>query len=162
MSDADTTEVTDRVERSIVINAPRERVWLALSNAEAFGTWFGANLKGQTFVPGQRTCGPITIEGLEHVAFDVIVERMEAPKLMTYRWHPYAIEEGVDYEQEERTLVTFTLIDLPDGATKLTVVESGFDKVPPHRRMSAFRANSNGWVWQLGRLGAYAESVVTR
>ena len=65
---------TDRIERSVVINAPRERVWRALSNAEEFGTWFGANLKGQTFAPGQRARGPITYPGYEHGYFDVVIE----------------------------------------------------------------------------------------
>lgn len=37
---------SNRIERSIVINAPRDRVWRALSNAEEFGTWFGVKLEG--------------------------------------------------------------------------------------------------------------------
>lgn len=53
----ETTKDTDRIERSIVINAARDKVWLALSNAEKFGTWFGINLEGQAFTVGQRTRG---------------------------------------------------------------------------------------------------------
>ena len=67
---------TDRIERSIVINAPRPRVWRALSNAEEFGGWFGVDLKGKSFSPGQRVQGPITIKGYEHIMFDVVVERV--------------------------------------------------------------------------------------
>jgi hypothetical protein len=70
-----TASDTDRIERSVVIDAPRERVWRALSNAEEFGTWFGANLKGQTFAPGQRVRGQITHPGYEHLYFDVVIER---------------------------------------------------------------------------------------
>jgi uncharacterized protein YndB with AHSA1/START domain len=140
---------TDRIERSILINAPRERVWRALSNAEEFGSWFGANLKGQAFAPGQRARGPITHPGFEHIDFDVLIERIEPQDLLSYRWHPYAIEAGVDYSQEEPTLVTFTLKDAPGNGTLLTVVETGFDKVPPHRRLEAFRMNSAGWEGQM-------------
>jgi len=140
---------TDRIERSVVINAPRERVWRALSNAEEFGSWFGARLKGQTFAPGQRARGQITVPGYEHVWFDVVVERMQPPQLLSYRWHPYAVDPAVDYTQEEPTLVTFTLKDAPGSGTLLTVVESGFDKLPPHRRLEAFRMNSGGWEGQL-------------
>ena len=140
---------TDRIERSTLINAPRERVWDALSNAEEFGTWFGANLKGQTFAPGRRTRGPITFKGYEHVWFDVVVERIEPKRLMSYRWHPYAVDPAVDYDTEEPTLVTFTLQDAPGNATLLTVIESGFDRVPPQRRLEAFRMNSRGWEQQL-------------
>lgn len=141
-----TTAETDRIERKIVINAPRARVWRALSNAEEFGNWFGANLKGQSFVVGKRTRGRISTCGFEHIFFDIVVERLEAEKLFSYRWHPYPIDATVDYSKEEPTLVTFTLQDTPDKGTLLTVVESGFDKVPPHRRLEAFRMNGNGWT----------------
>lgn len=140
---------TDRIERSVVINAPRERVWRALSNAEEFGTWFGANLKDQSFVPGQRTRGQVTYPGYEHLYFDVVVERIEAPALLSYRWHPYPADPAVDYTTEPPTLVTFTLKDSPDNSTLLTVVESGFDELPPQRRLVAFRMNSDGWEGQM-------------
>jgi uncharacterized protein YndB with AHSA1/START domain len=154
----DTSLETDRIERSVVINAPRERVWHALSNAEEFGTWFGANLKGQTFAPGQRVRGPITICGHEHVYFDVVMERIEPPSLLSYRWHPYPIDPAVDYTKEQPTLVTFLLKDTPDNGTLLTVVEEGFDKVPPHRRLEAFRMNSQGWEGQLRNITRHAGS----
>jgi uncharacterized protein YndB with AHSA1/START domain len=150
-----TTTDTDRIERSIVINAPRERVWRALSNAESFGTWFGANLKGQAFVPGQKARGQITISGFEHIAFDVVVERIEPQDLFSYRWHPYPVDPAVDYTKEQPTLVTFTLKDAPGNGTLLTVVESGFDNLPPHRRLEAFRMNSGGWTAQLNNIARH-------
>jgi uncharacterized protein YndB with AHSA1/START domain len=140
---------TDRIERSIVINAPRERVWRALSNAEEFGTWFGVKLPGGTFAPGQRACGNIIHPGYEHIVFEVVVDRVEPQQLLSWHWHPYAVEPGVDYSAEEPTLVTFTLADAPGNGTLLTVVESGFDKVPPQRRLEAFRMNSRGWEAQM-------------
>jgi len=151
----DTNVNTDRIERSLVINAPRERVWRALSNAETFGTWFGANLKGQTFAPGQRARGRITICGHEDAFFDVVVERIEPQDLFSYRWHPYAVDPAVDYAKEEPTLVTFTLKDAPGNGTLLTVVESGFDNVPPHRRLEAFRMNNRGWEAQMNNIARH-------
>ncbi|HEV7914088.1 MAG TPA: SRPBCC family protein, partial [Albitalea sp.] len=147
---------TDRIERSIVIDAPRERVWQAISDPQQFGSWFGANLKDQRFAPGQRARGPITISGFEHVWFDVVVERIEPQDLLSYRWHPYAIDPAVDYTNEPPTLVTFTLKDAPGKGTLLTVVESGFDKVPAQRRPEAFRMNSRGWEAQLTNIARHA------
>lgn len=146
---------TDRIERSIQIAAPRSRVWRSLANAEEFGNWFGANLKGQPFAPGQPARGPITIAGFEHILFDAIVERIEPEQLLSFRWHPYAIDAAVDYSKEERTLVTFTLQDSA-GGTLLTVVESGFDKVPPGRRLEALRMNTRGWEAQLRNIQRHA------
>lgn len=145
---------TDRIERAIQIDAPRARVWRALAIAEAFGQWFGADLKGQSFVPGQRVRGPITVPGYEHLAFDVVIERVEPERLLSYRWHPYAVDPKIAYGKEECTLVTFTLGDAGSG-TLLTVVESGFDKVPPDRRMEAFRMNSGGWDAQMRNIAGH-------
>lgn len=140
---------TDRIERSVVINAPRERVWRALANAEEFGAWFGVKLEGQTFSPGRRTRGSIAVKGYEHLTMEVTVEQVEPPNLLSFRWHPYAVDPSMDYSKEEPTLVTFTLRDAPGNATMLTVVESGFDNVPPARRLEAFRMNSQGWSIQM-------------
>jgi uncharacterized protein YndB with AHSA1/START domain len=151
---AATQAETDRIERSIQIAAPPARVWEAIGNAEAFGNWFGVNLKGQAFTPNERVQGPITIEGYQHVMFDVVVERVEPGKLLSFRWHPYAVDPAVDYTKEQRTLVTFTLKDA-GGGTLLTVVESGFDNVPPERRMEAFRMNTQGWEGQLRNIQSH-------
>ncbi|MFZ6873167.1 SRPBCC family protein [Undibacterium sp. Di27W] len=152
-----TTE-TDRIERQVMINAPRERVWRALTTAEEFGTWFGANLKGQSFTVGQRTMGPIIHKGFEHIQFDVVVERIEPQDVFAYRWHPYPMDPAVDYDSEEPTTVTFSLSDVPGNGTLLTVVEAGFDKVPPGRRLEAFRMNNNGWEAQLRNIARHAEA----
>ena len=143
---------TDRIERSIVINATRDKVWLALSNAEKFGTWFGARLEGQTFTPGQRTRGQMTIAGFEDTFFEVVVEKIEPQDSFSFRWHPYAADKNFDYAGEEQTLVTFTLKDGPGQATLVTVVESGFDRLPPQRRLEAFPAHTGGWEAQLKNL----------
>lgn len=152
-----TRSSTDRVERSIAIQAPRSRVWRALSDAGEFGRWFGANLEGQRFEAGQTVRGRITISGYEHIMFDAIVERVEPETLMSFRWHPYAVDAARDYSAEERTLVTFTLEGQGDG-TLVRVVESGFDKLPPERRLEAFRMNDRGWEAQLKSIKGHAEA----
>jgi uncharacterized protein YndB with AHSA1/START domain len=148
---------TDRIERKVVIKAPRSRVWRALTDAEEFGEWFGVSLEGKKFAAGQRTQAQITIPGYTHVMFDVVVEQLEPEQLMAWRWHPYAVDPKVDYSKEQRTLVTFELKDV-EGGTLLSVVESGFDQVPPERRMEAFRMNSGGWEEQVGNIRKHVES----
>jgi hypothetical protein len=73
-----------------------------------------------------------------------------------FRWHPYAVEPGGDYSGEPTTLVVFRLSDAGSG-TLLTVVESGFDALPPGRRDEAFRSNSGGWAIQMENIRAYVE-----
>lgn len=139
---------TDRIERKILLKAPRSKVWRALSNAEEFGDWFGVTLKGESFAAGKRVRGQITYPGYEHVVFEVLIERMEPERLLSWRWHPAAVEIDVDYSQEPTTLVVFELQEV-EGGTLLSVVESGFDNIPPARRLEAFRMNSGGWDEQM-------------
>ena len=146
---------SDRIERSIVLKAPRSRVWKALTDAPEFGRWFRAVLDGQRFAPGQATRGPIAYPGYEHVQFDVRVERMEPETYFSWRWHPYAVDPDTDYSTEPTTLVEFTLEDTLDGGTRLTVVESGFDAIPAHRRDEAYRMNSGGWEGQMENISAH-------
>ena len=112
-----------------------------------FGAWFRVKLEG-SFQAGKTIRGRITHPGYEHVVFEAQVERVEPETLFSYRWHPYAVDPKVDYSKEPTTLVVFELADVPEG-TQLTVVESGFDQVPPHRRLEAFRMNSGGWGGQM-------------
>jgi uncharacterized protein YndB with AHSA1/START domain len=139
---------TDRIEREILLKAPCSRVWYALSNAEEFGNWFGVALKGKTFVAGERVQGQITYPGYEHVVFDVLIVNIEPERLLSFRWHPYAVDPAVDYSKEPTTLVEFELREVEDG-TLLRVVESGFDNIPSSRRLEAFRMNSGGWDEQM-------------
>ena len=39
----------------------------------------------------------------------------------------------------------------------LTIVESGFDRIPLARRAEAFRMNDNGWTSQVKHLARYVE-----
>jgi uncharacterized protein YndB with AHSA1/START domain len=146
---------TDRIERQILLRAPRSRVWRALSNAKEFGDWFGVALKGKAFVPGQLVQGQITYPGFEHVVFNAWVERMEPESLFSFRWHPYAIDPAVDYSKEPKTLVVFELQEAAGGSTLLRVVESGFDAIPVSRRAEAFRMNSGGWAEQMGKIARH-------
>ena len=139
---------TDRIERKILLNAPRSRVWRALTNAEEFGSWFGVALKGKRFIAGERVQGNVSYPGYEHVVLEILIERVEPESLLSWRWHPAAIEPNVDYSREPTTLVVFELQEVQNG-TLLSVVESGFDNVPPARRLEAFRLNSEGWDEQM-------------
>jgi uncharacterized protein YndB with AHSA1/START domain len=80
----------------------------------------------------------------EGLRFDITIEKMEPERLFSFRWHPNAVEPGVDYSAEPTTLVVFALEDVADGVM-LTVTESGFDQIPLARRARAFSANEGGW-----------------
>jgi uncharacterized protein YndB with AHSA1/START domain len=137
---------TDRIEKKVNLRAPRSRVWRAIANAEEFGAWFHVRIEG-TFIEGATIRGKITHPGYEHLTMELQVERIEPEHYFAYRWRPYAIDPAVDYSTEPTTLVEFRLEEA-DGGTLLTIVESGFDRIPLARREKAFRMNEQGWAEQ--------------
>ncbi len=155
---------TDAITKSVLLRAPRKRVWRALTDSTEFGSWFGMKFDGP-FAPGACVRGvivPTTVNAgvakvqkeYEDLPFDIIVEKMEPERLFSFRWHPYAVERGVDYSVEPRTLVVFSLEEVADGIM-LTVAESGFERIPLARRAKAFTANEQGWGMVLKLIEEY-------
>ncbi|HEY8087194.1 MAG TPA: SRPBCC family protein [Polyangiaceae bacterium] len=155
---------TDRIEKRVVLKAPVERVWGAISDASQFGSWFGVEFDGP-FAAGARMTGRIvptrvdpevakTQEPYAGAKFEVTVDRIEPMRLFSFRWHPFAVEPSVDYSKEEPTLVVFELEPVA-GGTRLTITESGFDRVPVARRAKAFEMNEGGWAAQLQLVEKY-------
>lgn len=139
----------DRIEKKIVLSAPRARVWRALSDAAEFGQWFRVRLEG-AFHAGTTIVGQITYPGYEHLKVEMQIVELVPERYFSYRWRPNAIDPNKDYSAEPMTLVEFTLDEAPDSkGTQLTIVESGFSRVPAERRAEAFRNNSSGWSAQL-------------
>lgn len=137
---------TDRIEKLVRYDAPRSRVWRAITDHEQFGQWFGVSLTSP-FTPGASVSGKLTIRNYDHLTLTIWIETLEPERFFSFRWHPYAVEAGVDYSAEPTTLVTFTLEDDGEG-TRLAIVESGFDALPEARRATAFSMNERGWTGQ--------------
>ena len=143
---------TDRIEKLVVLRAPRARVWDAIRDARQFGAWFGCELDGP-FVAGERITGRIVPtqvhpdvaakqEPHRGAPFELHVERIEPMAVFAFRWRPFGTAAP-----DPMTLVTFELADA-DGGTLLRITESGFDAIPPERRAAAFAANDGGWTMQ--------------
>lgn len=144
---------TDRIEKRVVTGATPSRVWRAISNAKEFGTWFGIRFDGE-FTEGATLLGQMTVPGYEHLRVEMRIERIEPERYFAYRWHPNATDPAVDYSAEPMTLVEFTLEEVEDG-TAVTIVESGFDRIPLARRAEAFRMNDRGWGEQIQNLARH-------
>ncbi|OBF55530.1 vanillate O-demethylase oxidoreductase VanB [Mycobacterium sp. 852002-53434_SCH5985345] len=157
-----------RIEKSVVLHAPLDRVWRAISDADEFGRWFGVRFDGP-FVAGTSVgavISPTTVDdevakrqephaGVKSTWHIVAVEPQ---RRFAYRWHPFAVDPDVDYEQEPTTLVEFTLSEAADGVL-LTITESGFEDIPEARRPSSFEANAQGWAIQAGLVRRYLEEA---
>lgn len=144
----------DRIEKKIFLHAPLKRVWRALSDSNEFGAWFGVKFDGP-FTPGARMRGRIVGTSVDDdvakaqrqfkdLPFEITIDRIEPERLLSFRWHPNAVDRTRDYSHEPTTLIEFTLEEAADGVM-LTVTESGFDQIPLERRAEAFKSNEQGW-----------------
>jgi uncharacterized protein YndB with AHSA1/START domain len=155
---------TDRIGKKIFLQASRARVWRALADSGEFGTWFGMKFN-RGFSPGAKMTGVISPTAVnaevaaaqkpyEGMAFEMVIGPMEPERLLSFRWHPNAVDPSVDYSSEPTTLVEFVLQEV-EGGVMLTVTESGFDQIPAVRRAKAFTANDGGWTKMVTLVGEY-------
>ena len=117
----------DRIEKTILLHAPLERVWRAVSDATQFGT--GSALLSMSLHCGCRTDGRSTPTKVdpevaklqkpyEGKPFAFSVDSIEPMHRIAFRWHPYAVEPGIDYLAEPTTLIIFELKEV-EGGTRL-------------------------------------------
>ena len=152
-----TTTEMSRIEKKIFWRAPRARVWRAITNMEEFAAWFHVKAEG-SFQPGVPLRMTSTYENYKGVSFFMVVEKMEAERLFSWRWYPGVHETTGNPSQEPATLVEFTLEDA-EGGTDLTVVESGFEQISLVRRAQAFEGNTKGWELQTESLKQYVHGA---
>ena len=154
----------NRIEKHVLLKAPLDRVWQAITDSRQFGAWFGMDLDGP-FAAGQPITGRIAPtqvdpevakmqEPYAGTPVNFVVDRIEPRTLFSIRWHPFAIDPKVDYSAEPMTLITFALKETAEGV-ELTLTETGFEHIPAHRRAEALKANDGGWAKQMELIAAY-------
>lgn len=152
-----TVSELSRIDRSIEIAGPPERVWRALTNASDLSAWFQVSIEGD-IAPGHEVWMTAMHPGHAGQRFRVRIMEMTPPSRFVWQWHPGAVDATVDYSHEPRTTVTFTLESSATG-TRLSVAETGFDEVSLARRAKVYGDNTQGWAEVLVWLQKYAEAA---
>jgi uncharacterized protein YndB with AHSA1/START domain len=133
------------VERSIWIDAPRERVWQALTDTQQVMQWFVPNLPFG--VMKRDDSGKVTVYIGEMGIDFVVLEALEEPRKITSRSVP------------ERLLTTTYLLDEEKDGTRVTVTLSGFEGLPEDAREDRVEQCRRGWEQTLSNLKAYIEGA---
>ncbi|MFD9888314.1 SRPBCC domain-containing protein [Amycolatopsis sp. NPDC059027] len=139
----------DRIERTVEITRPPEKVWAALTTAEGLAAWFG-----ETAEIDLRPGGSARMTWAHGHTADMRVERVEEPAVFGFTWRIYGLPE----DDPRRTYVEFTLEPVAAG-TRLTVVETGFAQLSEDTYRVAFDGNTTGWAKELGELVAYLDAA---
>jgi uncharacterized protein YndB with AHSA1/START domain len=137
----------DRIERTVQLSHPPEKVWQALTTAEGLGTWFGNSAEVDLRVGGEAR---LTWDSGDTAT--LTIERLEPPRVFGYTWPVY----GLPADDPRRTYAEFTLEPTSSGTT-LTMVESGFAQLPEDGHKVAFSGNTRGWTNELGEFVAYLD-----
>ena len=140
----------DRIERTVELASPPDRVWAALTTAEGLSAWFGDEAVVD-LRPGGAARMTWKSEGF---TAQMRVERVEEPRVFGFTWPVY----GLPGDDPRRTYVEFTLEPAGQG-TRLTVVETGFAQLPEDVHRNAYDGNTDGWAKELGELAAYLDAA---
>lgn len=140
------------IEKQIMIMAPVDKVWKALTDFKQFGQWFKVDLESE-FVAGKTTKGKNTSKGFEmNMVFHI--KDIRPQSYFSYAWIPFPMDQKFDYSKEELTLVEFFLEETKSG-TLLKVKESGFNKITASRRAEAYKMHTGGWEAQLKNIETF-------
>ena len=151
------TELLDRIDRTIEIEAPPDRVWRVLTTAADLAAWFKVTVEGD-IAPGAEVWMTSTQPGYEGMRFAVRIVEMTAPRQFVWQWHPGAVDPAVDYSREPWTTVTFVL-EAAGRGTRLSVSEIGFNEISLSRRAKVFADNTGGWTAVIDWIRTYAEAA---
>jgi uncharacterized protein YndB with AHSA1/START domain len=123
------------IRRQVTLDAPREDVWLAITDANHLQTWFGAAVELDP-----RPGGVITVRWPDRSTSRGSVEFVEAPSRFVFRWRSIA-GAGLTLQIGDPTRVEFILEPVDDGArTRVTVTEH--DAPMPGRPTSVLSARA--------------------
>jgi uncharacterized protein YndB with AHSA1/START domain len=139
----------DRIERTVELAHPAEKVWAAITTAQGLGTWFG-DAADIDLRPG----GEAPLKGDGGGAATLTVQVVEPPTRFAYTWGI----EGLPDDDPRRTFVEFRLTPGAAGTT-LTVVETGFAQLPPDKHDPAYGGNADGWRRELDELVEYLDAA---
>jgi uncharacterized protein YndB with AHSA1/START domain len=145
--------IPDQIEREILIEAPVDVVWRAVTEPGQIVLWFSdaAEIDLRTGGEGSLTWGekatttPTTVR--------ISVETVERPRLFSFRW---GYPEGAEAGKGNSMLVEFTL--MPEGEhTRLRVVESGLAELdwPEDQKATYAGEHVHGWETHLAELREY-------
>lgn len=125
--------MTITIQRSIWINAPRERVWPALIDPVELGKWWEPN---EWTIVEAVVGGTVKFGFGEDTALATITA-LESERELTLEWEPNTMFP---------TTMTSTLrLEDENGGTRVTALETGFEGLPEDTRQTLIQGNEEGY-----------------
>ncbi len=138
------------IERSIWINATRERVWQAITDPAQVEAWFAP---GTTFKSSGSGVGArLYVENPETGAemYVQIIEISDPPSQLVLRSQS---------SPPEPSFTTSYKLDEENNGTRLTFVHAGYDGLPEEMRQQTMSQNGAGFELMVGNIKAFIEGT---
>lgn len=136
------------VEHNIWINAPRERVWQAVTQAEQIRQWWG----GDHWEISKLEVGGVVKFGDPDDLMLATIEVVEPPHQFSIQWPP---------QPQYHSIPVFTtyVLNEENGGTRVTVTETGFEALPDDIRQQRYDSTAKGYATVLEGLKQYIEAA---
>jgi uncharacterized protein YndB with AHSA1/START domain len=108
-----------RIDRSVTVDAPIERLWRAISTADGLEAWFGGEVELDPR-PGR----PVLVRWPDRSTSRGLVERVEPPHRFVFRWRRIEGAGLLGLHAGEPTRVEILLTRVSDHATRIDIEES--------------------------------------
>ena len=155
--------VPNSIEREVLIDAPLDTVWSIVTEPEHIAGWFSDSAEVDLRPGGELVLhwDQLPPSGTAREA-RCIVERVERPRMFSFRWVSPEPDRDPSAREGYFTLVEFVLHAEGEG-TLLRVVESGFESIDGTEEQNTELAarHENGWGGFLDRLSKYASNAET-
>lgn len=134
------------VERSIWINASRERVWQAITISEQIRQWWGDYWEISALEEGAT------------IKFGDAADPMLASVALADAPHEFRIQWPAQAQYHHTEIFTIFVLTEENGGTRVTVTETGFEALPEAVRQKRIDSTAQGYETVLAGLKTFVES----
>jgi uncharacterized protein YndB with AHSA1/START domain len=136
------------VERSVLIDAPRERVWQAITDPAQLKQWYAPGCPWE--IPTLEAGATVEFHNTASDIQLATIEELELLHRLTLRWQLDPAHPGI-------TLLNSFVLEEENGNTRVTVSQAGYESLPDGMREEQLRQDANAYTAIAESLKSYVE-----
>jgi uncharacterized protein YndB with AHSA1/START domain len=139
---------TVAVERSVLIEAPRQRVWQAITDPAELEQWYAPGCPWD--IPALQAGATVKFHNTDTDIQLATIEQLEPLHRLTLRWELDPAHPGI-------TLLNSFLLEEENGGTRVTVSQAGYESLPDGMREEQLRQDAEAYTAIAESLKNYVE-----
>jgi uncharacterized protein YndB with AHSA1/START domain len=139
---------TAAVERSVLIDAPRQRVWQAITDPAQLEQWYAPGCPWE--IPALEVGATVKFHNTDTDIQLATIEELEPLHRFTLRWELDPAHPGI-------TLLNSFVLEEEGDNTRVTVSQAGYESLPDGMREEQLRQDANAYTAIAESLKSYVE-----